>query len=219
MQELNMNYKSKQRGGTVLGIIIGLIIGLSIAVVVAVTITKTPIPFVDRGFKPGRDIDASQKNQLPDLNQSLYGNREAVKRAAQEFQPEQQADAQAPAQDAAARDAGKALAKATPAPGKAGEIKTVAATAPNAAPAPAEQDKWTYYLQAGAFRDSADAENTKAKLALLGVETQVSERTTDTGSLYRVRVGPFGEIEAMNKVRSKLSENGVDVAVVRIQKQ
>lgn len=213
-----MNFKSRQRGGTILGIIIGLIIGLSIAVVVAVTITKTPVPFVDRGFKTGKAVDANQ-NELPDLNKSLYGNREAVKRAAQEFQQEK--TEAVPAPDAAVADAAKAAKPAAePAKtvdSKAGEIKTVAAVAPN--PAAAAEDKWTYYLQAGAFRDQADAENTKAKLALLGIETQVSERAAEGGALYRVRVGPFGEIESMNKVRSKLSENGVDVAVVRIQKQ
>jgi cell division protein FtsN len=33
-----------------------------------------------------------------------------------------------------------------------------------------------------------------------------------------VRVGPFNELEPMNKVRGKLSDNGVDAAVVRISK-
>ena len=36
--------------------------------------------------------------------------------------------------------------------------------------------------------------------------------------LHRVRVGPFGQLEGMNKVRGKLSDNGVDAAVVRIAK-
>jgi cell division protein FtsN len=33
-----------------------------------------------------------------------------------------------------------------------------------------------------------------------------------------VRIGPFGQLETMNRVRGKLSDNGVDVAVVRIGK-
>jgi cell division protein FtsN len=75
-----------------------------------------------------------------------------------------------------------------------------------------------YYLQAGAFREVGDAENTRAKLALLGFEATVSDRATDAGVLHRVRMGPFTQVEAMNKVRAKLSENGIDVAVVRNQK-
>jgi len=64
----------------------------------------------------------------------------------------------------------------------------------------------------------ADAESARGKLALLGFEATLSDRTTDTGVLHRVRIGPFQQVEAMNKVRSKLSENGIDVAVVRNQK-
>jgi cell division protein FtsN len=79
-------------------------------------------------------------------------------------------------------------------------------------------DKWIYYLQAGAFRDQADAENARAKLALLGMEARVSEKQSDNGSLYRVRLGPYAQLDAMNRVRAKLAENSVDAALVRIPK-
>ncbi|WP_395405584.1 SPOR domain-containing protein [Pseudoduganella sp. UC29_106] len=46
----------------------------------------------------------------------------------------------------------------------------------------------------------------------------MSDRTNDNVVLHRVRMGPFTQVEAMNKVRGKLSENGIDVAVVRQQK-
>jgi len=92
--------------------------------------------------------------------------------------------------------------------------------AKGAAPAAADagDDKFIYYLQAGAFRELADAESARAKLALLGFEANISDRATDTGVLHRVRLGPYNQVETMNKVRGKLSENGVDVAVVRNQK-
>ncbi len=195
-----MKYRQKQAGGTFLGLIIGLIIGLGIAVGVAITINKTPIPFVDRGFKPNKDAESGQ---MPDLNKSLYGNREPAKQAAKEFQKEPVTVITA--------DPAAAPAQAAPAP-QAAPVKADAAQ--NAA----GEEKWTYYLQAGAFREQPDAENAKARLALLGVESSISERNNDTGTLYRVRVGPFAQVDAMNRVRSKLSDNGVDVAVVRIQK-
>lgn len=84
--------------------------------------------------------------------------------------------------------------------------------------ADAAGDKWIYYLQAGAFHDMADAESTRGKLALLGFEAAISDRSTDAGVLHRVRIGPFNQLEAMNRARTKLSENGIDVAVVRNQK-
>jgi len=221
-----MNYRHKQAGGTFLGIIIGLIIGLGIAVGVAVTINKTPIPFVDRGFKP-KDTGADGA-QMPDLNKSLYGNREPAKQAAKEFQKEAEpaAPGQPPATPATPDTAGKAADKAADKPA-ADKAATDKVAADKVKPADgsaavkggaAADEKWTYYLQAGAFREQADAENAKAKLALLGVESNINERSGDTGTLYRVRVGPFAQVDAMNRVRSKLSENGVDVAVVRIQK-
>jgi cell division protein FtsN len=93
-----------------------------------------------------------------------------------------------------------------------------AATAATPSIAAANDEKFTYYLQAGAFREIADAENTKAKLALLGVAATVAERRSELGSLFRVRIGPFTEVEAMNRARSRLSDNGVDAAVVRVPK-
>jgi cell division protein FtsN len=76
-------------------------------------------------------------------------------------------------------------------------------------------EQWIYYLQVGAFRSRDDAESTRARLALLGFEASVSERQSDQGVLYRVRLGPFAQIDATNRVRSKLIDNGVDAAVVR----
>lgn len=201
-----MNLKHKQAGGTLLGMIIGLIIGLGIAVAVAVTITKTPVPFIDRGMKSDKGVIAAA-SQLPDLNKSLYGNREPAKQAAREFQREPDATLSATPETEANKPDAKAetlAAESKPLPGKE-VVKSEAAEA-----------RWSYYLQAGAFREQADAENAKAKLALMGIETRISERTSDTGTLYRVRVGPFSQVDAMNKVRTKLSENGVDVAVVRL---
>ena len=69
------------------------------------------------------------------------------------------------------------------------------------------------------FGDDPSVNALQEKIAaLLGFEANVSDRATDNGVLHRVRMGPFNQVEAMNKVRSKLSENGIDVAVVRNQK-
>ena len=82
----------------------------------------------------------------------------------------------------------------------------------------AGDDKVVYFLQAGAFREMSDAENTRAKLALLGFEAAISDRASDAGVLHRVRIGPFNQVEAMNKARAKLIDSGIDVAIVRNQK-
>lgn len=213
-------YKTKQQGGTILGIIIGLIIGLGIALGVAMTINKTPMPFTDKSGK----VKAGEPtaNQSADPNRPLYGNRAAAKDAAKDFAkepapPENTAAPQADKKPEVVKVDPKAEAKAeAKQDGKPPVIDLSAAKKPEEAKP--DDDKWSYFLQAGAFREQSDAEGMRAKLALMGVEAKVSERQAETGVLYRVRVGPFNQMEAMNKVRGKLSENGVDAAVVRMTK-
>jgi len=224
-----------QQGNTLVGFIIGLVIGLVIAVVVALSITKGQSPFTDKAPKNGKPTDEAS-GQIADPNKPMYGNREAVKKANSEFERENakpapadelqkvvdniQAQGQAPAKAPAAPAPAPAPTPATTSPAAPPPVNSAAPPAQAAAPAPAlpGEDKFVYYLQAGAFREVGDAENTRAKLALLGFEATVSDRATDAGVLHRVRMGPFTQVEAMNKVRAKLSENGIDVAVVRNQK-
>ena len=219
----NTMRKDRQQGGTLLGIIIGLIVGLAIAVIVALAITKTSLPFTHKNDNP--PASSTSAGQISDPNQPLYGSKNAAKEAAKEFvkepesaapvqiQPEAKAVTPAPAAAPVPKVETKPEAKAD---SKAPVAEKPAADKPKAADA--AEDKWTYFLQAGAFREQADAESARAKLALMGVEARITERASDNGTLYRVRVGPFGQIEAMNQMRSKLSENGIDVAVVRSPK-
>lgn len=200
------NY-NRQQGGTLVGIIIGLIIGLGIALAVAMMITKTPMPFTD---KSGRQkISSPTAGQTADPNKPLYGNKMATKDAAKDFakEPPQNTAAPQPADKIVEVKVDVKPESKAPVVEKSAAAKTESA-----------DDKWNYYLQAGAFREQADAESIRAKLALMDVEAKISERQSETGVLYRVRVGPFSQIEAMNRVRSKLSDNGVDAAVVRVAK-
>lgn len=196
----------KQAGGTLIGMIIGLVIGLGAAVVVALMITKAPVPFLSKGIQQADKLTPLVPGQLADPNKPLYGKQDAAKEAAREFAKEQAAEAK-------------------PAEAKPVEVKTadIKAADPKAAPvvtpsAAQPDDKFIYYLQAGAFRDMNDAESVRAKLALQGVEAGISERPSESGTLYRVRVGPFNQLDSMNRVRAKLADSGMDVAVVRSAK-
>ena len=223
MRHLSRLSVSRQTGGTLLGLIIGLIIGLGIAVVVALTINRTSLPFLNKQARPDR-VEVAPG--AIDPNKPLYGNKEPAREAAKDFAtpvepvppPPNAADPQS-AKNAAAKEvsptpAAEKLKKqeaAKEALAKAGAAKAAAAKDDN-------DEKWTYYLQAGAFRDQGDADSARAKLALLGFEARVSERPGENGTLYRVRVGPFAKLDTMNRMRSKLSDNGVDVAVIRTPK-
>lgn len=208
---------ARQAGGTVAGLIIGLIIGLTIAVWVAITIMKTPLPFVD---KLGKQSDAA--GAAGDPNATLPGgarDRRAASDAEESPVTAEQKTTPAPVATAPLSPAAKA--QATPAATTPAEAVNKADKA-NTSAAPAVtasgEEKGGLYLQAGAFREIVDADAAKGRLALLGVAATVTERRADTGTLYRVRIGPFKDAESMQKVRKRLYDNGVDAAVVRIPK-
>ena len=84
---------------------------------------------------------------------------------------------------------------------------------PSAAPAAAAP---RYYLQAGAFKSADDADNLKAQLAMLGVEAVIQTGdVADKGVLHRVRVGPFGAMDEVNRTRSLLTQNDIPSTLVR----
>lgn len=76
-----------------------------------------------------------------------------------------------------------------------------------------------YFLQVGSYRTQADAEQQRARLAFQGFESKVTQRDAGGTTYYRVRIGPFTKFEDMNTTRQRLSEAGVDTAVIRFTKQ
>lgn len=229
---------ARQRGSTLTGLIIGLIVGLGIAVAVALTITKGASPFTEKAAKTGRPADPAP-GQAMDPNKPMYANRDAAREANKEVTEKAAARTATPAAQAkpaeSADPLGQAIAsmEAKPAPHESHPLAAPAAApashaAPAAAPAPAASTasaastagsgEYIYYLQAGAFRNMPDAEATRAKLALLGFEAAISDSTRESGVLHHVRLGPYNQVESMNKARAKLLDNGVDVAVVRKQR-
>ncbi|HEU4372103.1 MAG TPA: SPOR domain-containing protein [Telluria sp.] len=217
-----MLHTHRQQGNTLTGMIIGLIVGLAIAVAVALAITKGATPFTDKA-KTGKPAEPTA-GQVTDPNKPLYGSKDAAREANRHFTDKPKADA--PDADPLAKViAGlkdpadvKAEARETKAAGAEAPAPHDLARVAVARTEPGGEDKVVYFLQAGAFREVAEAENVRAKLALLGFEAAISDRTSDAGVLHRVRIGPFNQVEAMNKARAKLIDGGVDVAIVRNQK-
>lgn len=202
----NTSKFGRQSGNTLTGIIIGLVIGLSIAVIVALVINKAATPFTNKNGKSDKaDIPVTQ---MQDPNKPLYGNKDAVSQAAKEVAATKAAENAKPA-DALSAAANAAVPTATAVPA----TPVSAASKPEVA-----DDKYIYFLQIGAFKEVADAESARAKLAMIGVEANVSDKASDNGVLHRVRVGPFDSFDGMNKMRAKLSENSVETAVVRSAK-
>jgi len=75
-----------------------------------------------------------------------------------------------------------------------------------------------WYLQAGSFHERARADELKMKLTGLGFKCEIHEaHIDDTDVFYHVRVGPFADLEALNKSRQKLDESGVETRPVKEQ--
>ncbi|MFZ9642393.1 MAG: SPOR domain-containing protein [Candidatus Methylopumilus sp.] len=79
------------------------------------------------------------------------------------------------------------------------------------------QAKESYFLQVGAFKTEEEADNVKAKLALLGLEAIIQTVSTpEKGVLHRVRVGPFADTSQITKTRSDLVENGFKPDLIKV---
>lgn len=223
---------NQQRGGTLVGFILGLVVGLAVALGVAIYVTKMPIPFMTKGQSRSADSDAveAEKNKDWDPNAPLYGKKggksgdktdEPKADAKPESKPsEHKPDAAAKVDPKSADPLGD-LAKVKTTEPKPAETKPADAKAAEAKPAetpkPASADPFIYFVQAGAYRTTEEAEAQRAKTGMLGLETKISERDQGGRTVYRVRVGPMDKAEA-ERVRAKLDAAHIDSAMVRVQR-
>ena len=80
--------------------------------------------------------------------------------------------------------------------------------------------KDVYFIQAGSFQNPADADNQKARLAILGFESSVEPANLpDKGTWYRVRMGPYAKLDDINKVRQALAQSGIDASLIKVKDQ
>jgi cell division protein FtsN len=189
------DYRPRQGGktgnGLLLGVFIGFVLGLVVAGAIALFITKSPMPFLDRGkttdrpAPSGQNLKDAPKTAAPGDGKPRFDFYRILPGQEEPMTPEQ-------LKQAAARE-------------KAGKTET-------------EEKGAIYFLQAGAFQSPADADNMKAKLAFLGLESSVEPTTLpEKGVFYRVRLGPYGKVDDINKVRTQLASNGIDASLVKVR--
>ena len=76
----------------------------------------------------------------------------------------------------------------------------------------------SFYLQAGAFQSAPDADNLKARLALLGVQASIQTTTLpDRGVWHRVRLGPYTSVEELSRARETLKGNGIETSLIKVR--
>ena len=75
-----------------------------------------------------------------------------------------------------------------------------------------------FFVQVGAFRTPEDAQAQRARLMLMGLDAKTSEREQSGRTVYRVRLGPYERQGDAEKMKSGLESNGLDAALVRVQR-
>jgi cell division protein FtsN len=74
----------------------------------------------------------------------------------------------------------------------------------------------TYMLQAGSYKNFADADRVRAQLALQGIESKVQKVAVDNDTWHRIRIGPISKLDELNRMRQILRKADVDVLVIRV---
>ena len=180
--------KAKSGGGLLLGLFIGFLLGLGLAAGIAIYFFKTPVPFLNKAKPPEKASPAP-----PGLTEAAKSGK------AEDTKPRFDFYRILPGQEEPVTE--QQLKQAAQAAAKAGALS-----------------KDTYFLQAGAFQNPADADNLKARLALLGLEASVEPTNLpDKGVWYRIRLGPYANVDEINRVRAQLVQNGFDASLVKIK--
>ena len=182
--------KSRGNGSSFLaGMLLGLVLGLGIALGVAWYINKMPSPFLGERKAPAKNGTAKSEK---------YGALPKGEDKAARTGEKPRFDfykilpgAEEPATDQQLQDAQKR--------------KVTAA-------------RESFFLQAGAFQSAPDADNLKARLALIGIEATVQTTTVpEKGVWHRVRVGPYTSVEELNRTRDTLKQNGIETALIKVR--
>jgi cell division protein FtsN len=96
-----------------------------------------------------------------------------------------------------------------------GAATPAAAPGPGTATGPVEKPG-AYILQAGSFRNHADADRVRALIAMQGVESKIQKVTIDRDTWHRVRVGPITNLKQLDETRSKLRNARIDALVIKV---
>jgi cell division protein FtsN len=234
--------KNMQRGGFAIGVVVGLLAGLVLALGVALYIAKVPVPFVNK--VPGRtaeqDNAEAERNRSWDPNGPLGGRAGARGAASANANsgvvvpapgtapvlPPPTGTAPAPAEGPPAPGGTAAAPPGRAASGAARDpaaILSGAPVSPQAASVPqrstaAGGEPFVFFVQAGAYTRTEDAEQQRAKLALMGQVANISEREQAGRVVYRVRVGPFKTREDADALLVKLQSAAVEAQIVRVER-
>jgi len=199
--------RKRSEGNFLAGMGVGVLIGLAVSLGIAFYLNRTPIPFMSAKPKPAEKNGAAAKAPaiagLPQGGAApgtpASGTAEKPKFDFYRILP----GSEEPVSDKELRERERQQRAAA----KSGGSQQ-------------ETSKDVYFIQAGSFQNPADADNQKARLAMLGFESSVEPANLpDKGTWYRVRMGPYAKVEEINKVRQALAQSGIEANLIKVKDQ
>lgn len=201
-----------------IGLLIGLLVGIAMSLGVAFFVKRGGSAFQEKA-PPAPSLPADAPAKKPEAPTAAATPANAGQISSETAEP-----AKKPADSEKKEDRftfyGILTETAPPAPNAEPKQPDAAPTAPGTSatsgtPTPAGE---RYYLQVGAFQTEKEADNTKARLSLLGLEAIVqTANIPDKGILHRVRVGPISGSDDLGRIKAELVRNGFSAEPVKIQ--
>ena len=185
--------RKRSAGGFLFGLFTGVVIGLAVSLAIAFYLNKSPVPLLaGTKIKPA-EKDTGKSPAVAGLPQTATASTAPDKPKFDFYKilP----GAEEPVTERELRERMRA--------NKSGQQ---------------EASKDVYFIQAGSFQNPADADNQKARLAILGFESSVEPANLpDKGTWYRVRMGPYSKLEEINRIRQSLASSGIEASLVKIK--
>lgn len=187
------------------GLLVGLAIGIVAAIGVAYYINRSANPFSSPAMPAAPASAKPNAPQTPEILRPGVGKEDAP------VAPSASAPEQKGASGVERFDFYTMLPGLADKNGK--DAKPVATQKPEASTPVATSRQW---LQAGAFQNEKDADNLKAKLALIGIEARIqTQDIPGKGLWHRVRVGPYGNPADLDRAKGQLHANGIESVAVK----
>ena len=185
--------RKRSAGGFLFGLFTGVVIGLAVSLGIAFYLNKSPVPLLISKPKPA-EKESGKPPAIAGLPQTAAAPTAVPEKPKFDFY-KILPGAEEPVTERELRERMRA--------GKGGQQ---------------DVSKDVYFIQAGSFQNPADADNQKARLAILGFESSVEPANLpDKGTWYRVRLGPYTKVEEINRVRQALAQKGIDASLVKIK--
>jgi cell division protein FtsN len=185
--------RKRSAGGFLFGLFTGVVIGLAVSLAIAFYLNRTPVPFITAKPKPAEKEPGKAPSiaGLPQTAATPAASPDKPKFDFYKILP----GTEEPVTERELRERMRAS--------KGGQQ---------------EASRDVYFIQAGSFQNPADADNQKARLAILGFESSVEPANLpDKGTWYRVRMGPYSKLDEINRIRQSLASSGIEASLVKIK--